>query len=99
MKISTTLPSIGSPQDSGRSRPVNGSAQQAAVPAGAQVELSPLSSRLQELKAEASSSPVVDAQRVAEIRQAISEGRFKVNPERIADGLLSSVRQMLARER
>jgi negative regulator of flagellin synthesis FlgM len=39
---------------------------------------------------------VVDAARVAELKRAISEGRFKVNPERVADGLLESVRQMLA---
>lgn len=39
-----------------------------------------------------------NAARVAEIRQAIAEGRFQVNPERIADGLLASVRDMLARQ-
>jgi negative regulator of flagellin synthesis FlgM len=39
----------------------------------------------------------IDAQRVAEIKQAISEGRFQINPERIADGLLTSVREMLGR--
>jgi negative regulator of flagellin synthesis FlgM len=37
-----------------------------------------------------------NSQKVAEIRQAISEGRFQIDPERIADGLLSSVRDMLA---
>lgn len=40
-----------------------------------------------------------NAQRVAEIRQAISEGRFQINPERIADGLINSVREMLAQNR
>lgn len=43
--------------------------------------------------------PPFNAQKVAEIRQAISEGRFQINPERIADGLLSSVREMLDRDR
>ena len=38
-----------------------------------------------------------NSQKVAEIRQAISEGRFQINPERIADGLISSVREMLAK--
>jgi negative regulator of flagellin synthesis FlgM len=42
------------------------------------------------------STPVVDTERVAEIKRAIAEGRFQVNPERIADGLLQSVRDMLA---
>ncbi len=45
------------------------------------------------------SEPAFDAQKVAEIRQAISEGRFQINPERIADGLLSSVREMLDQNR
>lgn len=40
----------------------------------------------------------MDVARVAEIKQAISEGRFQVKPERIADGLLASVREMLAKQ-
>jgi len=42
------------------------------------------------------SEAAFNSQKVAEIRQAISEGRFRINPERIADGLISSVREMLA---
>ena len=45
------------------------------------------------------SEPAFNAQKVAEIRQAISEGRFQVNSERIADGLISSVREMLDQNR
>ena len=40
-----------------------------------------------------------DSQKIAEIRQAISEGRFQINPERIADGLINSVREMLRQDR
>lgn len=43
------------------------------------------------------SSSSFNAERVAEIKKAISEGRFKVDAEKIADGLLSSVREMLNR--
>ena len=39
-----------------------------------------------------------DSKKVAEIRQAISEGRFQIDPEKVADGLLNSVREMLARQ-
>ncbi len=39
-----------------------------------------------------------NSQKVAEIRQAISEGRFQIDAERIADGLISSVREMLAQQ-
>lgn len=45
------------------------------------------------------SEPAFNSQKVAEIRQAISEGRFQINPERIADGLISSVREMLGQNR
>ena len=40
-----------------------------------------------------------NSEKVAEIRQAISEGRFQINPELIADGLISSVREMLDQKR
>lgn len=36
-----------------------------------------------------------DAARVAEIRESISAGRYQVNPAKIADGLLASVRDLL----
>ena len=41
-------------------------------------------------------TPVVDSAKVDEIKQAMSEGRFKVNTEKVADGLIESVRQMLS---
>ncbi len=37
----------------------------------------------------------IDSARVAEIRQAISEGRLDIRAERIADGLIDSVRDLL----
>lgn len=36
-----------------------------------------------------------DAERVAAIREDIRAGRYQINPERIADGLLSSVRDLI----
>ena len=36
-----------------------------------------------------------DAARVAEIRASISAGRYQVNTAKIADGLLSTVRELL----
>ena len=100
MKINSAVGSVGKVADGG-SRPA---AQQrsAAAPQGApvaQVDISPLSARLQEIGSSAATAPMVNAERVAEIKQAIAEGRFKVNPERIADGLLENVRHMLAGKR
>ena len=42
------------------------------------------------------SQPVVDSARVNEIRQAIAEGKFKINPDAIADKLVASVKELLA---
>jgi negative regulator of flagellin synthesis FlgM len=36
-----------------------------------------------------------DAARVAEIRASISAGRYPINPAKIADGLLSTVHELL----
>ncbi|MDB5799281.1 MAG: flgM [Rhodocyclales bacterium] len=52
-----------------------------------------LSGKLDQLIAQA---PVVDGAKVDEIKQAISDGRFQVHPEKVADALIESVRQMLS---
>ncbi len=65
------------------------------APPGDNVHLSPLSSQLQAIEGDLASSSVVDTARVAEIKQAISEGRFKVNPEVVADRLLETVRELI----
>lgn len=63
------------------------------------VELSSMSSSLAKAERAIAESPVVDSKRVAEIKQAIADGRFKVDTDRIADGLINSVRDMLASAR
>lgn len=94
MKITSSLPSIGNAPGTNTSRTGAAPQKSAGAPAADRVDISAASARLHE--ASAGSAPV-DAQRVAEIKQAISEGRFKINPERIADGLLASVCEMLGR--
>jgi len=44
------------------------------------------------------SSADFDTARVAEIRQAISEGRYQVNTGKIADGLIDTVRDLLGKQ-
>jgi len=66
-----------------------------APPAAGNVHLSPLSSQLQAIENHLASNGVVDTARVEEIKQAISDGRFKVNPEAVADRLLETVRELI----
>lgn len=73
-------------------------AQQTAGP-NSEVALSPLSSRLQEIESAMATTPVADSGRVNAIRQAISQGSFQVDAGKIADGLITSVRQMLAAQK
>lgn len=42
-----------------------------------------------------SDKPPVNAARIQEIKQAISEGRFKINPEAIANSLIESARDLI----
>ena len=54
-----------------------------------------LSSQLQSLGGQAGTSAVFDAKKVDEIKLAISDGQFQVNPEKVADGLLQTVKDLL----
>ena len=62
---------------------------------GPRVELSSLGSQLAGIEASLADVPVVDIQRVEEIKLAIAEGRFKVNPDVIADKLLETVQELI----
>lgn len=98
MKIDGNLRSIQSGQVSeGQARgPKAGTAgAHAGTGGGPRVELSPLGSQLAGIEASLADVPVVDTQRVEEIKLAISEGRFKVNPDVIADKLLETVRELI----
>lgn len=59
------------------------------------VDISSLSAQLQALENSLQQVEVVDSQRVEAIKQAISEGRFKVNPDAIADRLIATVKEMV----
>lgn len=59
------------------------------------VHLSPNVTKLQNIDSNSASSSVVDAARVQEIKQAISEGNFRINPEVVADRLLETVKELI----
>lgn len=96
MKIDNSAKTIGSVQSPGASRTSGRQATAGAkgVPASPTPAAPGVSADLSVDGLEAA----FNSQKVAEIRQAISDGRFQINPERIADGLITSVREMLAQQ-
>lgn len=99
MKIDSGNKSVGTPvaKQPATSKPAP--RQPEAVKA-TRVDISSLSARMQiDTAALADGANVVNAARVTELKQAISDGQFRINPEKIADGLLQSVREMLQRQR
>ncbi len=94
MKIDNSLKSVGG--FASEPTPGKSSKSDASTPQpGVSVDISGLSAQLQALGAQSSGGEVVDAARVSEIKLAISEGRFKVNPEVVADRLLQTVQELI----
>jgi len=74
-------------------RPDSATPQTAGAHAGsAHVALSATARRLLELR---DGSADIDAERVAALRDAIASGKLAIDPERIADGLIASARELL----
>ncbi|NGM87556.1 flagellar biosynthesis anti-sigma factor FlgM [Parapusillimonas sp. SGNA-6] len=67
-------------------------AQNAAASGKSSVDLSPAARHLASLQ---SSDNDINVARVQEIRDALASGQLKIDPSRIADGLLASVRDLL----
>jgi negative regulator of flagellin synthesis FlgM len=67
----------------------------AATAAPAQTDSVRLSSQAQGASGASGASQVFDAKKVERIKMAIADGQFQVNSERIADGLLDTVRDLL----
>lgn len=97
MKIDNSIKTLGnlpSANDS-RNRTVKEQSTPQAVDAGTKVELSSLSSSLQKMESTIANVPVVNSSRVAELKKAIAEGRYQVNPESLANAMLQNAQQML----
>ena len=56
------------------------------------VQISP---QLQALSGQLTQTGVFDSKKVAEIKAAIASGQFQVNAERVADGLMDTVRDLI----
>jgi negative regulator of flagellin synthesis FlgM len=97
MKIDVNPKALGIMPISDDPQPQNGQTalNSEKAMASALVRLSPLSERLHALGASLSDSPAPNAKNLEEIKQAIQEGRFQVNPEAVADRLIDTVRELL----
>lgn len=58
-----------------------------------------LSTQVQALTSQVSSASVFDAKKVEEIKAAIAGGQFQVNAERVADGLMDTVKDLISTRR
>lgn len=67
---------------------------ESASTAAEAVSLSPLAGSLQ-----SNEKPPLNAARIQEIKDAIAQGRFKINPEAIADRLIDTARDLVNTQR
>jgi negative regulator of flagellin synthesis FlgM len=94
MKIDHSLKPLGNRATESRTeKNVKADASAGAAPeTGVSVELT---SHAPQIQSNLSGMEVVDTARVSEIKQAIAEGRFKVNPDVVADRLLKTVQELI----
>ncbi|KXS33742.1 MAG: Anti-sigma-28 factor, FlgM [Candidatus Gallionella acididurans] len=59
------------------------------------VSLGTKATQLQSMESSMANSPVANPNKVAEIKQAISEGRFTVNSGVVADKLIETVKELI----
>lgn len=74
-------------------------ASQVSAKSAQNVTLSPLSTQLKSLEEKVSASSVFDTEKVDAIKSAIANGQFKVDSEKVADGLINSVKDLLSTQR
>lgn len=67
----------------------------AADNSGTSVHLGTTTAQLRSIEGSIASTPLVDVHKVAEIKQAITEGRFQVNSGVVADRLISTVQDLI----
>lgn len=72
--------------------PAEKTAEKSASPAGGttdQVSLTPTAQQLRGLEQQIADQPVVDSQKVNDVKEALANGSFEINPERIAAKMMS----------
>jgi negative regulator of flagellin synthesis FlgM len=59
------------------------------------VTLSPMAAQLQAIEAKIATDKPFDVEKVAAIKLAIAGGQFKVSSEKVADGLIETVKDLI----
>ncbi len=67
----------------------------AAAPSSVATDSVSISPQLKTLSSTLAAQGAFDSGKVEEIKAAIAEGRFQINAEKIADGLIDSVRELI----
>lgn len=88
----TTTPTAGS---SNAAKAAEKAVAQAVPVATDSVSLSSQGKALAGATATAANTAVFDSKKVERIKSAIADGQFKVNSDKVADGLLETVRDLL----
>lgn len=97
-KSSSSLPSASVSESTARANTPK-AAESPVAPKGVNVSLGSATSQLRSMESNIASAPLVDAKKVAEIKQAISEGRFQINSGAIADRLIGNVKDLISASR
>jgi negative regulator of flagellin synthesis FlgM len=90
LKNNTSLPVSNAPASGAK-----GTGKAAPMSTPAATDNVRLSSQGQALASVAGSGAVFDTKKVERIKLAIADGQFQVNSEKVADGLLETVRDLL----
>jgi negative regulator of flagellin synthesis FlgM len=79
------------------SSPMKASGGEQGVNSGPQVSLSALSGQLHAMESNLTQGLGFDAAKVESIKEAIRAGEFRVNPSKVADKLIDSVRELVGK--
>lgn len=103
MKINEALKSVGGlgkdklEANEKKATTANAEAKKAEAKSGESVTLSPLADKIKSLETKVAAENVFDSNKVESIKSAIASGTFKVDTEKVADGLMQTVKDLIGR--